>query len=388
MTQLIEFKDVKNILIIKLRHIGDVLLTIPAIRAVRERFPDACIVALVNKGTEEMLTENPLLDAVMTFDRGILKLPIHKRLMNEIAFARKIRAMGFDLTIDLTAGDRPAIYSYISGARYRIAYDPGKKGFWGKSYLYTHLGKRTEGRNHMVLENLNLVRQFGIDADNLSVNMFFSDRDRQYVDELLSKNGLKPSTPLIHLHPTSRWIFKCWRDESMAEIIDFCEDSMNTRIVITSSSDRREMDKIKCIMDHVKSSPINLSGMLTLKQLAALSQRASLFFGVDSAPMHIAAAVGTPVVALFGPTGAFNWGPWGNNQKSEVRSQKSEKIPYPERNGMQRSEPHTVIQRDWDCIPCGEDGCKGSKISDCLEDIGVDEVKKIIERYLESFKKH
>ena len=90
-------------------------------------------------------------------------------------------------------------------------------------------------------------------------------------------------------------------------------------------------------------TPLDLAGHLSLKELGALIAKARLFFGMDSAPMHLAAAVNTPAVALFGPSGVFNWGPWG--------------------------EGHLVIKQDWDCLPCGQDGCEGSKISRCLVEL-------------------
>jgi heptosyltransferase-3 len=157
---------------------------------------------------------------------------------------------------------------------------------------------------------------------------------------------------LIHIHPTSRWLFKCWRDEAMAKVIDALEESGQARAVLTSGRGEKELEKIESILKACRTRPVNLAGRVTLKQLAALSRRSRLFLGVDTAPMHIAAAVGTPVIALFGPSGEFNWGPWGDG--------------------------HVVIKKDWECRPCGKDGCEGSKRSRCLEEISEEEVIKVV----------
>jgi len=118
--------------------------------------------------------------------------------------------------------------------------------------------------------------------------------------------------------------------------------------------------------------------------------------------MHIAAAIGTPVVALFGPSGAFHWGPWDNSRDcprftdeakrsrriGTVPMQWQRKTPYSKQNGIQTFGRHTVIQMDWECIPCGKDGCDGSKISKCLEDMEIKDVKKILEEKLDGINKH
>ena len=383
-----KFVGVENILVIKLRNIGDVLLTVPAIRAVRERFPDAHICALVNRGTEEMLTGSPFIDEVMVFDRSIKALPFFSRAKKEITLLQEIRGRGFDMTIDLTSGDRAAIYSLLSGARYRIGYDPEGKGFLGKRYVYTHMGKRLDGSVHTVIQNLHLLRQFVINTHDLKVDIHFSEEDIEYAESLLSENGLKDET-YVHIHPTSRWLFKCWKDEHMAEVITWLLQR-DLGVVVTSSTEKGEMEKAKRILSLVDSRftvndsrLLDLCGRTTLKHMAVISSGASLFFGVDSAPMHIAAAVGTPVIALFGPTGAYDWGPWDNRDSSRFKVQNSRSwTPYTEKNGVQRSRLHTVIQRDWDCIPCGKDGCDGTKVSRCLEEIGADEVIGVIEERL------
>ena len=372
------FSGIKKILVIKLRHIGDVLLSVPVFRALRENFPEAHITALVNSGTEEVLESSPFIDEIIAFDRSIKKMNFPQKYTKEISFLRMIRRKGFDMAVDLTGGDRAAIISFVSGASYRFAHNI-RAGFLGKRHFYTHLAIRNDNQ-HTVLQNLDVVCQFGIKTDNLSVDIFIPEDARMFANRILEKNMTDKTTPVVHVHPTSRWLFKCWRDEYMAEVINWLTDR-GIIVIVTSAPDKREMEKAKKILSLVRTSEssfIDLCGKTNIKQLAAISEVSDLFFGVDSAPMHIAAAVGTPVVALFGPSGAFHWGPW-DNESSKLRVKSLEfKTPYPERNGIQTFGIHTVIQQDWKCVPCGKDGCDGSKISRCLEEIKTEEVINIL----------
>lgn len=390
------FKDTERILVIKLRHIGDVLLSVPVFRALREGFPSAHIAALINSGTEDVLADNPLIDEIIVFDRGIKKMNPLNKYKKELFFLKSIRGKGFDMTVDLTGGDRAAILSFVSGARYRLGWEP-EKGFIGKKYLYTHLS-RPDGRKHMVLQNLDVTGQYGISTDNHSVDFHIPEKDRTHVRKILEQNNVTGDHTIVHVHPTSRWLFKCWKDEYMAEIIGWLIDQ-GVKVVVTSSPDTKEIEKGKKILSfvpsrttHHTSGVIDLCGKTTIKQLAAISEISALFFGVDSAPMHIAAAVGTPVIALFGPSGAFSWGPWDNgSSKLKVKSSKFENTNNEtstfKRNSVQSFGSHTVIQRDWDCVPCGKDGCEGTKISRCLVEITPAEVKDVLTRKLRDIKK-
>jgi heptosyltransferase-3 len=381
------YSNIKRILVVKLRHIGDVLLTVPVFRALRETFTGAKITALINSGMEEVLTGNPSVDRIIVFDRAIKSLPLLRRYQKEILFIRRIREEGADLAVDLTGGDRSAILSYLSGARYRIALDPGRSGFFGKRRLYTHLTE-FDASLHTVIQNLEVISRHGISTNNYRIEISIDHEEIKGIKDILTGHGVTENDTIVHIHPTSRWLFKCWTDEYMAEIINWLV-RQGVRVVLTSSTSGTEMERIESILSSVPERDIsnqgliNLCGRTSLKELAVISSLSDLFFGVDSAPMHIAAAVDTPVVALFGPSGAFNWGPWDNDQKSDDRNQMTEITPYPERNGVQSFGIHTVIQRDWDCIPCGMDGCNGTKKSRCLADITPDEVKSIISSQLE-----
>jgi heptosyltransferase-3 len=374
------FKDVKKILVIKLRHIGDVLLSVPVFRALRENFPQAHIAALVTSGTEEVLTGNSLIDKIIVFDRRIKKMNPLWRYAKELSFLNIIRKKSFDMAVDLTSGDRAAIISFVLGAKYRLAYDLGSDGFLGKRYLYTHLAKK-DGSKHMVLQNLDVVKQFGISTDDLNVDIFIPENARAFVKGIFEENNINPPCPplskggeggfnkIVHVHPTSRWLFKCWKDEYMAEVIRWLVEK-GIHVIVTSSPDRKEMEKAKRILSLVGDSPdstknsnpplppfakggrggilLDLCGKTTIKQLAAVSSVSDLFLGVDSAPMHIAAAVGTPVIALFGPTGETQWGPWGEN--------------------------HKVISKYMNCKPCKRGVCDGIELRKCLETITKEEV--------------
>ncbi len=405
-----EFRDVERILVMKLRHIGDVLLAVPAIRALRESFPNAHIAALVNSGTEEMLTLNPLLDEVICYSRDIKKLSFVNRLKEEIRFVKGLKAKGFDMTVDLTGGDRAALTGFFIGARYRLAYDmqgsgflgkrrllhlleltainTKKSGFFGKKWLYTHLAPKPKAMTHAVLKDLGLVNAFGMDTQDLSVDIYVDPAEDVYIDKTLKDAGLKENDMFVHVHPTSRWLFKAWQDSSMAWVLDKIEDA-GLRVVITSSNDEEELSRVKSIIGLMKKNPIDLSGKLKLNHLASLSKRAAFYFGIDTAPMHIAAAVGTRVVAIFGPSGSFDWGPWDNVASQRLRIRDNKKgfrqilSPYRLKNGVQVNGIHTVIQKDWQCVPCGKAGCDNTRKSRCLDELEKEAVWNVLLKVIE-----
>jgi heptosyltransferase-3 len=354
------FKNIKKILVIKFRHIGDVLLTVPTIRALKETYPDASISVVVNSGTDEVLAGNPLIDELIIFDREIKNLPFFKRYIREITFYKKIRATGFDMTVDLTGGDRAAIASLLSGAYYRLAKNPPKKGFIGKKFLYTHLADIV-GSKHMVLQNLDVVKKFGITTDNTDVDFFIPEGIKSSVKEMLKENNIKENDTVVHIHPTSRWMFKCWNDTYMAEVIEWLINK-GIKVVVTSAPFKKELEKANKILSLVDARSsnaglANLCGKTSIKELAAVSKFSDLFIGVDSAPMHIAAAVKTPIIALFGPSGhCKEWYPYGHG--------------------------HIVITKDLPCKPCKSGMCEGIQIRECMSAIKPNDVKEAVLKVL------
>ncbi len=341
-----------TILVIKLKHIGDVLLATPAIHALKATYPSARIHALVPVGTEPVLEGNPDLAGVIPFvrprGRGL------SRWREELRLVRALRALRPDMVVAMGKGDREAILGFLSGARWRAGFDSGRKGFLGRNWLLTHRAART-GREHVVEADLMLVQALGIVPPDRRLRLALGPEDAAAADRILAEAGVGPGDALATVHPTSRWLFKCWRDEGMAAVMDHL-GSLGLRVAITSGPDPREARKARHILEIARRPAVDLIGRLSLKQLAAVLRRSRLFLGVDSAPMHMAAAVGTPVVALFGPSGEHNWRPWG--------------------------EGHLVVAKDLFCRPCGQDGCNGSKRSDCLDMITEAEVIAAVDAQL------
>ena len=206
----------------------------------------------------------------------------------------------------------------------------------------------------MVETNLDALRRIGLQPgeDERALRFVPGDEAEGDVGRMLDERGLARGG-YIHVHPASRWQFKCWPAQKTAELIDKLQ-GLGERVVVSAAPDTAELELIGRIRALAATPFADVSGKLTLKQLGALTRHAKLFIGVDSAPMHIASAMGTPVVVLFGPSGEFNWGPW--------------------------QVPHRVVASDnYPCRPCGNDGCGGGKVSECLTTLPVSEVLQAVQ---------
>ncbi len=362
-------RDVSSIVAFKLRHIGDVLLSTPAFHALRGAFPGARIAAVVNEGTQDMLSGNPDIDRVLAFRRGKRNAGGRGRFGEELALLREIRSLRAEVAVNFTEGDRGAILSVLSGARFRVGVAPARLGLWGKERLYTHLCPRPDLYRHQVGKDLDVLSAAGIPPGDLSLRFHFSEGDREESHRKLSAAGVPMNVPYAVVQPTSRWTFKCWAEEGMAGVVAHLSRK-GLFPVVTSGPDPAEIAQANRVATSSDSPCASLAGDLRLKELGAAIASARLFVGVDSAPMHIAAAVGTPVVALFGPTGAFNWAPWEGIDWGYTAERPA---------GTRRVGRHAVVQRESDSPPPGGSG-KGKSIS--LEEVTLGQVTDEIDRIL------
>jgi heptosyltransferase-3 len=331
----------KRILVIKLKQPGDVLVSTPVIAALKEAWPGCHLTCLVPRGTEAMVSGHPGLDGLMVVDRR------GETWGQALKFIRDLRQQRFDLVLELSGGDRGAIYALLTGARERLGLARPRQPFWQRRAAFTRLLPRPPVKMHMVDQNLAAVRALGIEPVTPRLQFFWDAAVDQKVRDRLASLGLAEKNFAV-MHPGAGWRFKCWTPAGYARVIEFFQEEWGLPVVLTGTAAAHEQELLVDIRRECRAAPLDLTGRLSLKELGALINKARLFFGMDSAPMHLAAAVNTPAVALFGPSGVFNWGPWGQG--------------------------HLVIKKDWECLPCGQDGCDGSKISRCLAELTPEEV--------------
>ncbi len=305
----------KSILLIKLRHHGDMLLTTPVIRALRQQYPQASIDVLLYKETRPMLQAHPDIRHIHFIDRNWKKEGAWQHIKHEVALVNAVRQLHYDLVINLADQWRSAIITAFSGAKMRIGFDYRKRqnAIWRLAHTH-RVSTERHSELHTVEQNLVALTPLNIPLEGYSASMHYAETDWQTTQALLAE--LQPSAkPYIVIQPTSRWLFKCWEDDKMAALIDsLASDEWD--IVLTAAPDKKELAMIDNILSLCRNrQAISLAGKLTLPQLAALIDHAKLFIGVDSAPMHMAAALNTPCIALFGPTKLKQWRPWGENNR-------------------------------------------------------------------------
>ncbi len=363
----IDFSALRRVLVIKLRHHGDVLLTTPVLGALKAAQPDIEIDALVYRDTLPLLAFNPQLSMVHTIDRKWKRAGVWRQLRHELRLWRALRARHYDLVIHLTEHNRGAWLVRLLRPRWSVAPQMRHQaGFWRSSF--THLYRNAAGvpegsplaHRHTVEQNLDALRRLGlvIDAPPSLTLVPGPDGERE-AEALLAAHGLERGQ-FILMQPTSRWFFKTWPVQRNAELIGALLARGET-VLLSCAPDAREQAMVAAIVEAVSNThggrPAQLlqtPPTMNLNLLAALIGRARLFVGIDSAPMHIAAACGTPLVALFGPSSELTWGPW----------QVAHRV---------------VVHEGFPCRPCGQDGCGGGKISACLTQLPVARVLAAID---------
>jgi heptosyltransferase-3 len=343
--------DPENILLIQLGDIGDVVLTTPAIRAVKETFPGARVSILVSRPYGSLLAADPNLFEIVEIAR--VRGSLFHLLREALALARQLRQKQYSLVIDLRTGDRGAVLSLLSGAATRVGYRVGNYHLWHR-IAFTNVLRNLKNAPPPVHpgadQSLRVVRELGIGTADSTPRLFIAPNDQLRANVLLADAGIAFGNKLVTINPFSRWKYKEWDNKKWGEVIDRIWQDFHIPSVLIGS--REEFASGQKIVAGREGYVINLAGKTTLGELAAAISLSSLHLGVDSAAPHIAAAVGTPTVTIHGPS---DWQAWRVINDS-----------------------HRVVSPRMECVPCNRCGCDDTGISQCLEHLQTDAVIEVI----------
>lgn len=339
-----------RVLVTRMKYIGDVVLTTPLLRSLRRALPGAHIAYLADRHAASLLAGNPFLDEIIPYD---FSLPA---IREQVRVAVLLRRRRFDLVLDLFSNPRSALLSWLSGATVRVGLDRR-----GRRQLYT-LRVRDDGRPKTAVEFHNqFLRTVGIEPVSTRPELFLSDEERARIREhLLDRifpRNVSPRGPLVALHAGATWPAKQWGIDRFALLAQLLRARLDARVVVTGGP--TDASTVADVVRGAGGSALP-AGTLPLRQVAALLNVCDVAVCNDGGPMHIAAALGTPTIGLFGPGEEQIW------------------FPYDPAEG------HRALRKDVVCHPCHLDLCtrQGDEHMECMKLLTVYDVFSAVENAL------
>ena len=345
-----------NILIVKTSAIGDVVHTFPALWSLRLHYPDAHITWLVEEAAADLLIGHPALNRVLVAHRTAWLADLRAgRLIRAVhgfaQFVRTLRATRYDLVIDFQGLIKSAVWVFLAKGIRKVGFG---RGMEHAEHSYLVLNERVPAvdmNQHAIDRSLLLLRGIGIPTAGIRYELPSSNTEESEAASLLCALGIDKQDRLVAINPMARWPTKLWEATSFAILADRLERE-GIRVVFTGGpKDRSSIDDVGRLMT---GQIRRLDGKTSLKTLAAIYRRTQVLITTDSGPMHLAAAVGTSVVALFGPTAPWRTGPYGQN--------------------------HAVLRAAIHCSPCFKKECLTTEYEKqaCMKRISVDEVERAV----------
>jgi len=303
------FTQPKRILIVRFSAIGDVVHGLPLAVALRTRFPHAEIAWLVEDRAASLLHGHWALDRLLIVRKGWMKSWADIKLMRN-----RLKTFAPDVTIDLQGLFKSSFAAWLSGAKYRIGFG-GIDGREGSRWFNNFRVVPTE--NHVIDRNLQLLEPLGVDGCSVDFDLPECEMDRRSARQLLGREGLDGDFVIINVG--AGWKSKLWREDRYAEVAKYLLEQWNLpSLVVWAGSEEQKM--AEAVVQGANGAAV-LSPPTTLCELASLSRLATLFIGSDTGPLHIAAAVGTPCIGLYGLMPAKRNGPYGlQNRSIQIRS--------------------------------------------------------------------
>jgi lipopolysaccharide heptosyltransferase II len=353
----------KKILLINPFGIGDVLFTTPVIHTLKEAFPGVKLGYLCNSRTRAVLESNPCIDYVFVYNRdefeALRKKTIFAWLKKSVGFLARIKKEHFDLALDFSLNTQFGFLCWFAGIKERIGYDFKGRG----RFLTKKTGLSGYSDKHIVEYYSGLLKLLGIELKYKKLELYLREEDIKRAEEILTGAGIAQSD-LVGVIPGAgrSWgkdaFLKHWPPDNFAELADKIIENYRVKIIIMGDSTEQEI--AQRIKKHMKHEALDLSGMTTTGQLAALLSKMKLVITNDGGPLHMAVALGIKTISIFGPVDERVYG------------------PYPP------SQDHIVIKSDVSCRPCYRNFrmpfCRGNR--ECIENINTEDVFGAIRRIL------
>jgi len=334
---------VRSILVVRLYFIGDVLLSTPVLAALKNAFPDATLTVLVKSRATDVLKNNPYVDEVLEYDAVAgYHGPVWTGRM-----ARKLRRARFDLAVDLTGDLRSSWLLFAADPGFRVGFNHAGFGF----LLDRRIPYRASG--HGVEHLLSAVAPIGAETDDPSPRLYLTDIELGDAARLLAEQGVGETARFAGLAPGANWEYRRWSPERFGALAAMLRDRLGLSSVVTGSpADEGLASEVVSCSD---GAAVSLAGETDIRGMAAVAARSAVFVANDSGPMHVAASVGTPVVALFGPNTPEVYAP--------------------------RGAPSRIVWHERPCCPCDQKTCVRAD-DPCMNAIEVHEVYDAVESLL------
>jgi len=348
----------RSILIVKLSAIGDVIQTLPMAEAMKRQYPDARIDWVVEEDASALLLHHPVINRVIisrrkSWVKKALKPGGFWRTLREVGrFIRELRSRRYDWVIDNHGIFKSGLLVLLSRGRRKIGFQASAGIADVGSYFFTHERyKPLSIERHALERYLDLVSQLGVPTDSTAFHLPVPPDAVKRAEVMLREKGFD-SHPLVVLHPMAKWETKQWPAEKFARLV-YALGQRKASVVMTGSP--QDEGPIGEIIQRMGDSVevLNLAGKTDLMELAAIFSLSDLVLSPDTGPMHLAAAVKAPLIALFGPTAPWRTGPYGNNS--------------------------AIIRKDLPCSPCFKKKCR---TMECMDSISVEEVLATVEKKL------
>ena len=298
----------KRILVLRYRFIGDTILTVPFLRNLRKAEPDAYIVWVVAPGSSEVVRGIPYVDELVYWDPVTIHADsrgAHRTLTAKLAFIRQLRDKRFDKVYVLKRSLSSAIMAFLTGAPKRVGFNTEGRGL----LLTTRVPYRHE--QHEVQNFLDVLRADGVPVTDDHLEAWLSNDERRFAERFLADAGIPPGMPLVAIHPFAANPQRAWHLDNFIELAGRIRTELGAQVIVFGGE--RDRGAIEPITAALASPPVFAIGSTSLRETMALLDRCAFLVCNDSGIMHLAAALGVPLIALFGPQSPVKFGPWGKN---------------------------------------------------------------------------